>query len=60
MVDRLGLTGVQFINVKNGCATGGSALFSAQMAIRSGEFELGWRWASTSIRAGVQRDARRI
>lgn len=41
MVERLGLTGVQFINVKNGCATGGSALFSAQMAIRSGEFELG-------------------
>ena len=25
MVDRLGLIGVQFINVKNGCATGGSA-----------------------------------
>jgi acetyl-CoA acetyltransferase len=41
MVDRLGLNGTQFINVKNGCATGGSALFSAQMAIKSGEFELG-------------------
>lgn len=41
MVDRLGLSGVQFINVRNGCATGGSALFSAQMAIKSGEFELG-------------------
>ena len=41
MVERLGLTGVQFINVKNGCAAGGSALFSAQMAIKSGEFELG-------------------
>ncbi|MDX5984215.1 thiolase family protein [Sphingomonas echinoides] len=41
MVDRLGLTGVQFINVKNGCATGGSALFSAQTAIRSGQFDLG-------------------
>lgn len=41
MVDRLGLTGVQFINVKNGCAVGGSALFSAQMAIKSGEFDLG-------------------
>ena len=41
MVDRLGLTGVQFINVRNGCAAGGSALFSAQMAIKSGEFELG-------------------
>jgi acetyl-CoA acetyltransferase len=41
MVEQLGLTGVQFINVKNGCATGGSALFSAQMAIKSGEFDIG-------------------
>jgi acetyl-CoA acetyltransferase len=41
MVDRLGLTGLQFINVRNGCAAGGSALFSTQMAIKSGEFELG-------------------
>ena len=41
MVERLGLTGMQFINVRNGCAAGGSALFSAQMAIRSGEFDLG-------------------
>jgi acetyl-CoA acetyltransferase len=41
MVDPLGLTGVQFINVRNGCAAGGSALFSAQMAIQSGEFDLG-------------------
>ncbi|RVU05728.1 thiolase family protein [Novosphingobium umbonatum] len=41
MVERLGLNGTQFINVKNGCATGGSALFSAQMAIKSGEFDLG-------------------
>ncbi|MDP3673795.1 MAG: thiolase family protein [Novosphingobium sp.] len=41
MVERLGLTGVQFINVRNGCAAGGSALFSTQMAIKSGEFDLG-------------------
>ncbi|MDE2561827.1 MAG: thiolase family protein [Sphingomonadales bacterium] len=41
MVDQLGLTGVQFINVRNGCAAGGSALFSAQMAIKSGEYDLG-------------------
>lgn len=41
MVERLGLTGLQFINVRNGCAAGGSALSSAQMAIKSGEFELG-------------------
>jgi acetyl-CoA acetyltransferase len=41
MVSQLGLTGVQFINVKNGCATGGSALFGAASTIRSGEFDLG-------------------
>ncbi len=37
---RLGLTGIQFINVSNGCATGGSALLSAYWAIKSGEFDL--------------------
>jgi acetyl-CoA acetyltransferase len=41
LVARLGLTGIQFINVKNGCATGGSALFSAASAIASGEYEIG-------------------
>lgn len=41
MVSRLGLTGLQFINVKNGCATGGSALFSAVSTIKAGEFDLG-------------------
>lgn len=41
MVDRLGLTGIPFINVRNGCAAGGSALASSRMAIKSGEFELG-------------------
>ncbi len=41
LVSRLGLTGLQFINVSNGCATGGSALFAASSAIRSGEYELG-------------------
>lgn len=41
MVDRLGLTGLQFINVRNGCAAGGSALFSASTTIKSGEFDLG-------------------
>jgi acetyl-CoA acetyltransferase len=37
----LGLTGIQFINVANGCATGGSALLSAYWAIKSGEFDIG-------------------
>lgn len=41
MVSRLGLTGLQFINVANGCATGGSALFSVYNTIRSGVFDLG-------------------
>jgi len=41
MVGRLGLTGIQFINVKNGCATGGSALFAATASIKSGEYDLG-------------------
>lgn len=40
MVADLGLTGVPFINVANGCATGGSALWSAAAAIRSGEADL--------------------
>ncbi len=41
MVNKLGLTGLQFINVSNGCATGGSALGSAYMAIKSGMFDIG-------------------
>ena len=36
LVSQLGLTGVPFVNVKNGCATGGSALASAVNAIRAG------------------------
>ncbi|MFF1398725.1 thiolase family protein [Streptomyces sp. NPDC058287] len=36
LVAQLGLTGLPFVNVKNGCATGGSALISAVNAIRSG------------------------
>lgn len=41
MVSGLGLTGLQFINVMNGCATGGSALISAYTTIRSGMADLG-------------------
>jgi acetyl-CoA acetyltransferase len=40
MVSRLGLTGVPFINVTNGCATGGSALGSAVAAIKAGQADL--------------------
>jgi acetyl-CoA C-acetyltransferase len=41
LVAELGLTGVQFTNVYNGCATGGSALAVASQAIRLGEYEIG-------------------
>ena len=37
----LGLTGVPFVNVANGCATGGAALLCATSAVRSGEHDLG-------------------
>ena len=35
MVSELGLTGLPFINVNNGCATGGSALISAYNSIKA-------------------------
>ncbi len=41
LVAQLGLTTLPFINVLNGCATGGAALFGAYSAIKSGEFDLG-------------------
>ncbi len=41
LVAELGLTGVQFTNVYNGCATAGSALWLAAQTIRSGEHQLG-------------------
>ncbi len=41
MVADLGPTGVPFINVKNGCATGGSSLVSAFQALQSGAYEIG-------------------
>jgi acetyl-CoA acetyltransferase len=41
MVNELGLTGLQFTNVSNGCATGGSALSAAYFAVKSGAYDLG-------------------
>jgi len=41
LVNELGLTGLPFINVNNGCATGGSSLISAYNAIKSGEYDIG-------------------
>ncbi|WP_072803217.1 thiolase family protein [Rhodococcoides yunnanense] len=40
LVAELGFTGIPFTNVKNGCATGGSALFSAVNAVRSGSADI--------------------
>jgi len=41
IVADLGLTGIEFVNVKNGCAAGGSALAMADRAIRSGAYDVG-------------------
>lgn len=41
LVSDLGLTGLPFINVSNGCGTGGSALTSARSAILSGQYDVG-------------------
>lgn len=41
LVNELGLTGIPFTNVANGCATGGSSLLAAVAAVKSGEFDTG-------------------
>jgi acetyl-CoA acetyltransferase len=41
VVNRLGLTGITFTNVYNGCATAGSAISIAANSIRLGEYDLG-------------------
>lgn len=41
MVAELGPTGLPFVNVKNGCATGGSSLVSAVRALESGAYDVG-------------------
>jgi acetyl-CoA C-acetyltransferase len=41
LVTQLGLTGIPFMNVANGCATGGTALSSAINTIEAGQFDLG-------------------
>lgn len=41
LVNELGLTGLPFTNVANGCATGGSSLMSAYNAIKSGMTDVG-------------------
>ena len=41
MVSMLGLSGLQFVNVMNGCATGGTALSTAYNTIKAGMSDLG-------------------
>jgi acetyl-CoA acetyltransferase len=41
LVNELGLTGIPFVNVWNGCATGGSALTMAERTIRAGAADIG-------------------
>ncbi|WP_338894395.1 thiolase family protein [Streptomyces sp. TG1A-60] len=41
LVGRLGLTGVPFVNVQNGCATGASTLLTVANALRAGEASVG-------------------
>ncbi len=41
MVSRVGLTGLPFTNVVNGCATGGTALMQSINTIRSGQADVG-------------------
>ena len=41
LVSLLGLTGLPFLNVINGCATGGAALITAVNTIRAGAHDLG-------------------
>ena len=40
LVAELGLTGIHFMNVRNACATGATALWSASSAIRTGAADL--------------------
>lgn len=40
LLNHLGLTEIPFVNVANGCATGGSALAAAVSAIKSGQAEV--------------------
>jgi acetyl-CoA acetyltransferase len=51
LVSQLGLTGIPFVNVRNGCATGGVALATAANAIRAGE-------AETALVVGFDKHAR--
>jgi acetyl-CoA acetyltransferase len=41
IVNELGLTGLPFINVRNGCATGGSAMIGAWQSVASGQYDIG-------------------
>lgn len=41
VVNEMGLTGIPIINVRNGCATGGSSLIGTWQGVASGQYDLG-------------------
>ena len=41
IIDKLGLTGIPFTNVANGCATGASSFIAAVNAIKAGQYDVG-------------------
>jgi acetyl-CoA acetyltransferase len=53
VVAELGLTGVQFTNVYNGCATGGSVLALASQTIELGQHEIGLVLGMDKHRSGA-------
>ena len=60
MVSQLGLTGLPFTNVINGCATGGAALVTARgTPSPPGSTTSGWSSGSTSTRAAPSTRGRR-
>ncbi len=60
LVGVLGLTGIPFVNVRNGCATGGVALATAANAIRAGETDLALVGRLRQARARRVRRAARL
>ena len=52
LVNELGLTGLQFTNIWNGCATGGSSLHAAYTESNPASTTLGWLWVSINTPAG--------
>ncbi len=59
-VAHLGQTGIGFINVRNGCASAGSALFSAAMAIKAGQCDVAIAIGADNHERGAFRNDPRV